>query len=520
MGKSKRTTNQVAKKGKKTQKGGNKQPYYYVPVTKGGQLVLKSIELVHIRQFLVCLYHSSKLQNWILSRTAELKLYASGSIFVERIQPFFKNNIAFQKLTKDLDSELISFCMTFITSIWKQSGNTKNGNIKALATPIPVKGGQNEGVLKKIIRTVFAAMVLHTSAKKPRRTVEIKHTDHRRTIVGILFPQIGIRCIAKCSNNDAYIEGYKQEAEVYNYFESLSRREKYVCPFFGGVSGTVQKDSRNERMITINIPIPVAKTSVFISIARTQFGDHETSLSAPVYSLITDWNEEYCTLEEALTLNLSPSLRNRHLRNVMKVVGYLNQKYNFYHGDLKSDNIMVKKDATHVRCFDFDWSGIVKKVPNETILTYFQKKSTQNTVSDFVNNVSSKGVCFLLIFDAYRLFISWIWDLSKSKRFDVFTRKCSDNSCVNSISISNQHISFSVQDMVDFLIDVADTTTPQERTIEYVMKKICRTPRYSVPKNACHDWNYTLMNDRIVLELFVFIMQRSQSMKKAKKRKR
>ncbi|MBL6833630.1 MAG: hypothetical protein ISQ78_04930, partial [Candidatus Actinomarina sp.] len=174
MGKSKRTTNQVAKKGKKTQKGGNKQPYYYVPVTKGGQLVLKSIELVHIRQFLVCLYHSSKLQNWILSRTAELKLYASGSIFVERIQPFFKNNIAFQKLTKDLDSELISFCMTFITSIWKQSGNTKNGNIKALATPIPVKGGQNEGVLKKIIRTVFAAMVLHTSAKKPRRTVEIK----------------------------------------------------------------------------------------------------------------------------------------------------------------------------------------------------------------------------------------------------------------------------------------------------------------------------------------------------------
>ena len=143
------------------------------------------------------------------------------------------------------------------------------------------------------------------------------------------------------------------------------------------------------------------------------------------------------------------------------------------------------------------------------ILTYFQNKSTQDTVSDFVNNVSSKGVCFLLIFDAYRLFISWIWNLSKSKRFDVFTRKCSDNSCVNSISISNQHIMFSVQDMVDFLIDVADTKNPKERTIEYVMKKICQTPRYSVPENACHDWNYTLMNDRIVLELFFFIITRS-----------
>lgn len=496
----------------KRQKGGRDQPYYYLPVTKGGQLILKGIELDHIRQFLVCLMYSSKLQEWMLLQKKRITLYASGNMFSERIKPFFHAELQIQNLSKQLDKDVIDFAMTFLQSLWhNDSGHTTRVPVKSLSVPITIKGGQNDNTLRKVVRTVFAAITLHSTVSNPRRTVQVKDTDNRRTIVGIVFPDIGLRCIAKCSNNEEYIIGYRQEAKVYSYFES--KKEKSVCPFYGGVSGKAKRDRINANNISISIPIPSVNTSALISIPRKQFGEENTPISAPVYSLITDWDESYCTLEEALESNIPPTLRNRHLKNVMEVTGYLNNKYKFFHGDLKNDNIMVKKDGSAVRCFDFDWSGIVKLVPNDTVLSYFEVDECKDIIHKFINEPSAKGLCFLLVLDAYRLFVSWIWDLSKTKRFDVFTKKCNDDSCVNSIEIKNRYISFTIQDFVDFLVQIADTKNTEKRTIDHVMFNIFKTREYNIPSELRSDWNATLMHEKVIWKVFLFIMARAKTSK-------
>ena len=511
-----RPTKKTRKSSARRQKGGKNQPYYYLPVTKGGQLILNSIELDHIRQFLVCLLYSSKLQEWMVSQKKRITLYASGSMFSERIRPFFHTDIPIQNLSKQLDKDVIDFSMTFLQSLWEKDTIRTSTIKEPLSTPIAIKGGQTDDELQRVARTAFAAVALHASVSNPRRTVQIKDTDFRRTIVGIVFPDSGLRCIAKCSNNVNYIEGYKQEATVYRYFES--KNEDCVCPFYGGVTGISQRDRRDVKRLSISFPIPIAKTSVLISIPQNRFGESGTPVTAPVYSLITDWNESYCTLEEALKLNISPTLRNRHLQNVMEVTGYLNNKYAFFHGDLKSDNIMVKKDGSNVRCFDFDWSGIIQDIPNQTLLDYFDSNKFKRTVNEFITTPSAKGLCFLLVLDAYRLFVSWIWGLSRTNRFDVFTKKCADQSCVNTIVVQNRFVTFYIQDFVDFLLNIADTKVPKQRTIEYVMTKICKTRKYKIPASRCDDWNSTIMHEDIILQLFIFVMNRAFQRKKTNTR--
>ena len=509
-----RTTRTAQKKTyRKKIVGKGSQSYFYVPVTKGGQLILNSIDTIHILQFIDCLSHSQQLQNWFFKHKASILRFSNARTVKKRIFPFFKTSISPTSVLNSLDANFQQFLVRFMSLIHDESGKHHKSKDTVIVNNVmnrqlvpPLKGG-TKGIIDTMVNFISSGLVILASSSidstpnEPRRTIQVYDSDPRRAIIGICFPDVGFKCMAKCSNNDLYIDGYKKEAKVYTFFESMKQKEDFICRFYGGVvgRGTIE----NNDNISVSFPIPVVNTSVSITIPKEDIsfeGKSQERLPA-FYSLLTQWDEKYTTLREALAVGmLSTIKRNRYLTNVMRVTGYLNEKYGFFHGDLKDDNIMVSKDGFDVRCFDFDWSGIITIIPNNTVLSYFNRKRV--FVRRYLKTNNRNSRIFFLIFDAYRLFVSWIWELSKrSKRFDVFYVKCRDGTCINSIEIKNNDISFTLQDIIDYLITF--TTSKTQRNIDFVIKVIEQKYRLNTL-----DWNRTLMHENVIFNLVQFIGER------------
>lgn len=494
---------------KKQIKGGTNEPYFYLHVTKGGQLIPQSIESIHIEQFLKCLHQSIALQKLLQKHRIIITNHA-GPLYRRKIQPFLSNKLNIKTIINRLDSEIINFTANFV-GVLQQKQNTQTTQKRTPFTQPPairairVKGGADDGILRSIGKFISSAVILVASAfvspQSPPSITHFQHSDYRRTIVGIIFPESQIRCIAKCTNDDSYIASYEQEAEMYRFFER--QNEQYVCPFYGAGNG---RTLVNGAIISMSLPMPLrngdtmTQNRLSIEVQRNRFkGDAKKQT---LYVLFTEWNSDYWTLEDALNNPLSVVLRNTHLRNVMHVTGYLNNKYGFFHGDLKHDNIMVKKDGTGVavRCFDFDWSGIIGLIRNKTVLDYFEPYPPQK-IKDYISGKKqSHGKIFFLIFDAYRLFISWIWTLSSTGRFDVFNKKCRDGTCINKIVIKNDFIQFTIQNLIDYLKFY--TTCRADCTIENVQRVISK--KYNL--NTL-NWNVTLMHRNVIMNLFSYIMR-------------
>ncbi len=502
-----------------TQSGGTTQPYFYIPVSKNGQLLSHSIESIHIQQFLKCLHKSIALQNLLQKHYSTISSY-TGPLYNRKIRPYLSKQLNAKTIIRQLDSEILNFTTHFVGTLrqFHQQQKKPPIPITKIQTPprtvIRVKGGaENEtSIFRSIGNFISSAVILVISSfispHPPRSQTQFIDSDFRRTIVGIIFPETDLRCIAKCTNDDNYTEGYKKEARVYRFFER--QNEPVVCPFYGAGSGRLGIGSRE--YITMNLPMPLKngqqKTGATLSILVNRQRFEGQQRVPELYVLFTEWNNrQYWTLEDALRANPTPVLRNRHLQNVMDVTGYLNNKYGFYHGDLKQDNIMVRKDGqgVAVRCFDFDWSGVIQLIPNTTVISYFEPNPPTEIIGYVYGRDPPFGKIFFLILDSYRMFLSWIWELSPTKRFDVFTKKCRDGSCIKNISIKNDHISFTVQDFITYLKQF--TQCRAGCTIDNVMKKIHK--KYKLHLLNSKNWNDTLMNKIVVMGLFDFIVQRN-----------
>ena len=321
-------------------KGRGPQPYYYIPVSKGGQLLLNSISYVHIIQFIRCWEKSKVLRKWMVQNRHRINSYAVQAN--TRIFPFFEA-LEKEKVVSHISQDLLKFTLSQITTrspkFPKFPKFPKKTKHDGPSQTIMVQGGTVPNLtfsISNVLSYIGSALLLYTG--EPRRTVDLKHADDRRSIFGIVFPEIGFRCIAKCTHDIDYIEDYQREAKVYTHFENLTVRDPFVCPFYGGKNGTIIGNLEAGHL-NVSFPIQRVRTSVTLHCSATNAKDK-------FYSIITKWDIEFCTLDECLHIkNTTTHQRNVYLQNVLCVHGLLNEKYGFYHGDLKDDNIMVLKDG-------------------------------------------------------------------------------------------------------------------------------------------------------------------------------
>tara|TARA_B110000914_G_C15490364_1_gene460276 strand:+ start:450 stop:1898 length:1449 start_codon:yes stop_codon:yes gene_type:complete len=474
----------------------NNSPYYYVPVTKDGQLRLESIKNYHIEQFCHCLNTSKRLQRWIY--TNRQSIY---ELDIKQVSPFFSKTTDVSIFSKNINSDIIVKLSTYFNihdeNTIKSTSLTKTKSF--LPAMISVGGGKMRSVLFWMSSMISNISSGHKSTfTSPRVEVHFKHGDKRRIINGVIFTDIDQRCMIKSTNVKNYIAAYRQEADVYKHFQNVEER---VCTFYGGIESKA-KLSKENKTFTFDLNIDLKGKCQSIKLA---FVNDKLKRNRIFYSLLTKWDIDFCTLERAMKdSRKNTPLRNKQLKNIYKTVGYMNKEHGFFHGDLKDDNVLVhKKDGNTVLYFDFDFSGVSGKVKNKTILEYWKTSSTiWKKVNSFVEKRSKDSDIFFLIFDAFRLFVSHMFELSKKHRYDTFSRKCSNNTCINEIVVENKYIRFILGDFVDFLNGYA---IPNERTLSKVQKRIGRDLKIDKV-----DWNTTFMHETVISNLIIFIKKRNK----------
>ena len=182
--------------------------------------------------------------------------------------------------------------------------------------------------------------------------------------------------------------GHNIETAIY---EQLSMTDK--CDILSKCMTIIQEDISTKYMFKVNDKSYVLDFTEMIRIIEQEGEEHYG------YSIfIVEKDPGYTMMYDNL-----PSYNNntmeRIIINVMKKCLYLNEKYSFIHGDLKTDNIMIDNDL-NIKLIDFDMSSIHNK--------YSQNQ--QYYVNHQVISGMNKHKGFL--FDFYRLYISlYLWNV-------------------------------------------------------------------------------------------------------------
>ena len=233
---------------------------------------------------------------------------------------------------------------------------------------------------------------------------KIVSDDYRRTILSVVVTQLTStgfndkHYILKMSSNENNIQGYQDEAKIY---EKLKGYDVYtrnnVVKYYGSgkynhVSGgslSLGTDSGNSITFSDEQWQGIIKTTEFLNnegfyiLLENTLGyyDYEDYVKLG-YDVPASFVNIYNTLENAKT------------------------NANFFHGDFHNNNVKINKEL-NVKLFDFDYSGILG-------VNGYISKNIQNYKLKYNNNLifSSSGIDngelqnFLFWFDIFRMWLS------------------------------------------------------------------------------------------------------------------
>ena len=238
-------------------------------------------------------------------------------------------------------------------------------------------------------------------SKDFRRTVSLVVLDPRK---GIISGNIK-KCVVKYTTNRDYSRLYSNEANVYDKLEST--RNIYVISKHNSGSAV---NNNGKAVFSFNN----SKFSLNLDHGDTNF------------YLILEYNKNYITLEKygdllkKKRLNITEKLEEV-LRVTYRVLVNLQDKYNFFHTDLKKDNIMVTIDDSGdfmgVKFFDFDLASV-----DET--PYVVYRGWQDD-TEILNHTDPEKQAYFILLDMWRL-----W-LSLKEAVDVVEKRRKNEFCID-----------------------------------------------------------------------------------------
>ena len=324
--------------------------------------------------------------------------------------------------------------------------------------------------------------------------------DNRRTVLGCIFDN-GKTCMFKYSKNPHYIPLYKIETKVYDQLKAQGGNYPVDVIDYYGTSG-------NTINVGKNLQLPFA-----IQIEGQRYNSViKVPEQGKYFYFAMEWNADFQTLAQAL-VKKTAAQRNWAIQSVCDSLGRLNSNYGFFHGDMKPDNVMINmkdfdtvKKTYAIKHVDFDFSGILGAVKNDRMASAYFIDS-QEKVEEYIQSRTSPGRSseakdFLYFFDIYRLWCS-IPTTWRNGRYDTSTS--------NTINASNGNIHFKFKDFVDFFINDGNTKLEflkqkdlKNRNLRTLISNIGK--ELNIPRNNL-DWNYTLMDEVIVFQLFEYICE-------------
>jgi len=253
-------------------------------------------------------------------------------------------------------------------------------------------------IFKSKIGSISKQEVIASKPRIPELGKIILSKDFRRTVsLVVLDPRNGIisgnieKCVVKYTTNSSYSNLYQHEANVYDKLETTPN--EYVISKHNSGKAVNNNGkavfSLNNSKFSLNLP-------------------HR----ATNYYLILEYDKNYITLEKygdllkKKRLNITEKLEEV-LLVTYRVLVYLQDKYNFFHTDLKYDNIMVvidkDEDFNGVKFFDFDLSSIEKDEPIECYRYPGWQDLSHTKLVGFEEPVNK---AYFILLDMWRLWLS------------------------------------------------------------------------------------------------------------------
>ena len=228
---------------------------------------------------------------------------------------------------------------------------------------------------------------------------KIDQDDRRHVYVGVHVlgfetdERHGGFCTIKILKDIDYDENYRNEIRVYEtLFTNVTQFIKdNVCNFYGS----------GERGDAIYINFNYPDQSKVIKItgwALPGFSD----VGGNLY-FVTEFNPAYETLHNLLKNSKHTDL-NTPFQNCVSTLQTVNTYYNFFHGDLHAENILIDRQNNSVKLFDFDWSGFCKSDSDCQMTTLMTNAFVKTTEFDRLLHTEKNQK--LHFFDVYRLFTS------------------------------------------------------------------------------------------------------------------
>tara|TARA_B110000881_G_C18600469_1_gene534744 strand:+ start:50 stop:1615 length:1566 start_codon:yes stop_codon:yes gene_type:complete len=498
----------------------DKYDFVVFPITKAGSLYVNSITEIHMLQFIKCLNRSKELQKWL--RRNILKIFQMSKNVKIHIYPFFCEGINVSTLLPHLNQIIFDYLVTYYSKETKTKQILmrqirKNSNLISNNTLIQVGAGDTDSInAVNLLATAFVLYAnikdnnniddefyLNSPLKKKRRIGDLKspsppvllpespnkltddfeniHDDYRRTIFGIKVPSKEISCIFKMTSTKIYFEPYIWEKKNYTFFKKA--KEEQVIHFYGG-GFSYKSKKKGKRMFKIS-----STQGKTIRLHLNVDFIPNISVKEKSYYIATEWDPNFITLQDAYQENRSSTNMYKHYANILSTIGYLNSKYGFFHGDLKTDNVLVSRDANYVKCFDFDFSGVCGKIKNHRVLSYNFSDRERVLITKFIDTNRIDGKSFLFVLDIYRLFVSIVLNC---KRYDTLTK-------LNKMTATNGVISFSMKNIVHFFNSLIKDKKCTERKITCVQEYIADT--YDILDT--YNWNKTIMHGDILINIYI-----------------
>ncbi len=301
-------------------------------------------------------------------------------------------------------------------------------------------------------------------------------TDKRRIVLVLISYRDKV--VIKLSFNESMIKKYKHEALIYNYIQNKYKNIIYKEKNISNEDADANDMSSFNEMILLHNTLTLdlnndnlyeldwtnkrtrKKYKFNFKLLGYLYKKHRNDIKLinnKIFFMITEYNSDYDTLHNyIINYTENNELYRQNMiniyYNIVKTISNLNKYYGLIHGDLHTENVLIKvnnDNSVNVKCFDFDFASIYDNyLTNEIIATsnfnsYFKSDNSLDLFQKSNINMHNLGY----MFDCWRLYISILRDSSNIKPIHISNFK-------NNEIISNGEINIKMEQFYNFLNEI------------------------------------------------------------------